>query len=119
MRVNDDENTLIKIVEAVGNLKIEIWTSDFQHALDGHPEVTLNKITETLVAPYKVIESKRSARACLFYSVVIEDQDCETRYFCVVVGVLASGKGKLETAYETTYIKSGKILFSQGGKDDD
>lgn len=90
MSMNDDGNTLIKIVGAVGNLKIEIWASDFQHALDGHPEVTLDKISETLMAPCKVIESKRSARACLFYSVVIEDQDCETRYFCVVVGVIST-----------------------------
>ena len=53
------ENTLIEIVKSVGNLKIEIWTSDFQLALDAHPEVTLEKIKTSLKDPFKVIESKK------------------------------------------------------------
>lgn len=53
------ENTLIEIVKSVGNLKIEIWTSDFQLALDAHPEVTLEKIKTALKDPFKVIESKK------------------------------------------------------------
>ena len=107
------ENTLIEIVKSVGNLKIEIWTSDFQHALDGHPEVTLEKNKTALKDPFKVIESKKSSRVCLFYSIPIVDATFGQIYFAVVVGVTGAGKGKLETAYETTFIKSGTVLWSK------
>ena len=109
-----DENTLIEEVISLGTLKIQIWQEDFQHALDGHPEVTLDRVRNVLQQPMKVVESKHSKNACLFYSMECTDEITkEKTYFCVVVAVTGSGEGKLETAYETTYIKTGKIIFGK------
>jgi len=77
--------------------------------------VTIERIRNALKDPLKVIESKHSKRACLFYSVEFKDEKTgEPLYFCAVVAVLGDGKGKLETAYETTYIKKGTVLFEKG-----
>jgi len=115
VEIRDDENKRIETVDAVGGLKVEIWTSDFQHALEGHPEVTLDRIRQALESPGQVIESQKSNRVCLFYSIGVKDREFGLIYFCVVVGVVRAGKGKLETAYETSYIKNGKVLFKKGG----
>ena len=116
MKSSNDGNSLIETVEAEAGLEIQIWTSDFQHALEGHPEVTLERILNALKKPVKVVKSKRSHRVCLFYSLEIEDEQFGTIYFCVVVGVISKGCGKMETAYETTYIKDGDVLLNKGGK---
>jgi hypothetical protein len=105
---------LIEAVKTKNGLEIEIWHIDFQHALEGHPEVTLERIRVTLKNPMKVIQSKRSNRVCLFYKLEIAvHPDFGKIYFCVVVGVLGEGKGKLETAYETTVIKLGTTLYDK------
>jgi hypothetical protein len=109
---------LIEEVSTGQGLKIEIWDVDFQHALDGHPEVSIERIRNSLNNPIKVIQSKKSNRVCLFYTVEIEDPELGTIYFCVVVGVTGPAKGKLETAYETTYIKNGTVLFEKEGQND-
>lgn len=114
MEIRDDENTLIETVDAIGGLKVEIWTSDFQHALEGHPEVTLDRIRDALRKPGQIVQSKKSARACLFYSMGVKDTTFGIIYFCVVVGVTGGGKGKLETAYEADFIKNGTVLFPKG-----
>ena len=116
VEIKEDDNKLIDTVESAGGLKIEIWSSDFQHALDGHPEVTLSRIQDVLKSPMQVIQSKKSSNACLFYSAEIQDPKLGTIYFCAVVRVLGDGKGKLETAYEADYVKTGTILFPQRGK---
>lgn len=121
MDIRDEEAKLIEEVETDQGLKIQIWDVDFQHALEGHPEVTIERIKKSLKSPIKVVQSKKSNRACLFYNLEIEnDPEFGTIYFCVVVGVLGDGKGKMETAYETTYMKSGTVLFEKpkdnGGK---
>lgn len=117
---SEEENELLEEVDAVGGLKIQIWREDLQHALNGHPEVTIDKVKDTLKNPLKIIKSKTSNRVCLFYSFEIEDEaSSEIMYFCAVVGVIKEGIGKLETAYETTYIKKGKVLFGRGKKNDD
>lgn len=109
-----DETKLIGTVKTKDGLIIEIWDIDFQHALEGHPEVTLERIKATLNDPLKVVRSKKSNRVCLFYKLEIEDRpDFGKIYFCVVVGVLGKGKGKLETAYETTVIKSVTTLYDK------
>lgn len=118
---NDDKarngsvaSKLIGTVKSKGGLQIEIWDVDFQHAQLGHPEVTLERIRATINDPFKVIQSKRSNRVCLFYKLEIDDHpDFGKTYFCVVVGVLGDGKGKLETAYETTVIKTGTTLYDK------
>lgn len=116
MDIKDDEAKLIEEVETVHGLKIEIWDVDFQHALDGHPEVSIERIRNSLKDPIKVVQSKRSNRACLFYTLEIENHpDFGLVYFCVVVGVTGDGKGKMETAYETTYIKQGNVLYEKKG----
>ncbi|MFP5492895.1 MAG: hypothetical protein ACLGG0_15440, partial [Bacteriovoracia bacterium] len=43
-----DEIKLIETVKSKGGLEIEVWDIDFQHALLGHPEVTLERIRATL-----------------------------------------------------------------------
>ena len=121
MDIRDEAAKLIEEVETDQGLKIQIWDVDFQHALEGHPEVTIERIKKSLKNPIKVIQSKKSNRACLFYNLEIEnDPEFGAIYFCVVVGVFGNGIGKMETAYETTYIKSGTVLFERpkdnGGK---
>lgn len=106
-------NNLLDKVVSVGGLEIEIWSEDLQHAVDGHPEVTLERVVSTLEDPYKVIQSKSSKTACLFYSVEVKISETETLYFCVVVAVTGSGLGKMITAYNADFIKTGKELFSK------
>jgi hypothetical protein len=81
--------------------------------MSGHPEVTLGKVKETLKDPEKVIQSKSSGSSCLFYSVEIKIRDSESLFFCVVVGVMKSGVGRMITAYDTDFMKSGKELYSR------
>ncbi len=116
MKSPDDENSLIETIAAEAGLEIQIWTSDFQHALEGHPEVSLERIRNALKNPIKVVKSKKNNRVCLFYSLEVQDEQFGTIYFCVIVGVLGKGVGKLETAYETTYIKNGDVLLNKGAK---
>ncbi len=117
MSIDGEKPELIETVEALGELKIEIWDVDFQHALEGHPEVTLERIQKALKSPVKIVESKHSKRSCLFYNLELKDDPIfGDIYFCVVVAVLKEGSGKMETAYETTYVKKGKVLFETGGK---
>ena len=109
-----DEAVLIAEIVTEHGLKIEIWDVDFQHALEGHPEVTIERIKSSLEKPIKVVQSKKSNRACLFYNLEIEDHpEFGKIYFCVVVGVLGDGKGKMETAYETTCVKTGTVLYEK------
>ena len=116
VKSQDDDNSLIETIEAEAGLEIQIWTSDFQHALEGHPEVTLDRVRNALKNPIKIVKSKKSNRVCLFYSFEVQDEQFGTIYFCVVVGVTGAGQGKMETAYETTYIKDGDVLLDKGGK---
>jgi hypothetical protein len=111
---NGEGNRLVTTIKSETGLLIEIWEKDFQHALEGHPEVTIERISKALMRPFKVVQSKYSNRACLFYSFELVDDHFGKIYFCVVVGVLGAGKGKLETAYETTFIKKGNVLFERG-----
>lgn len=107
-------NFLIEKISSVGGqLEIEIWSDDFQHAVEGHPEVTIEKVRGTLRDPSKVIQSKSSANACLFYSLAVNISETEILYFCVVVAVTGSGKGKLVTAYDADFIKTGIELYSK------
>ncbi len=117
MSIKEEKATLIEEVQTKQGLKIEIWDVDFQHALDGHPEVTIERIRNSLIDPIKVVKSKKSNRVCLFYNLEIEnDPEFGTIYFCVVIGVLSDGIGKMETAYETTFVKSGDVLFEKEKK---
>ncbi|WP_374001727.1 hypothetical protein [Bdellovibrio bacteriovorus] len=107
-------NTLIEKVSSMeGQIEIEIWSDDLQHAIVGHPEVTIEKVKEALKDPSKVIQSKSSANVCLFYSVEIKISETEDLYFCVVVAVTGSGKGKLVTAYDADFMKTGTELYSK------
>ena len=78
--------------------------------------VTLDKIKNALVDPFKVIQSKHSNKTCLFYSFSYEDPKLGFINFCVVVEVTGPGKGKILTAYEANFIKSGKILYNKEDK---
>ena len=49
-----DENSLIETIDAAAGLEIQIWTSDFQHALEGHPEVSLERVRNALRNPIKL-----------------------------------------------------------------
>lgn len=98
-------NRLIATVESVGGLKIQIWSEDLDHAIQGHPEVTLDKVEETLKEPYEVVQSKSSNSVCLFYSVEVKIGNNESLYFCVVVALSVSGQGRMITAYDTDFVK--------------
>lgn len=106
-------NTLLAIVSAIGALEIEIWTEDLQHAVDGHPEVTLDKVKATLIDPSQVVQSKSSMNACLFYSIDLAVDVNEKLFFCVVVAVTRAGRGKMITAYDADFIKTGTVLFAK------
>lgn len=80
--------------------------------------MTLDKVRETLKDPARVIQSRNSKNACLFYSIAIKGGDTESIYFCVVVGVTDSGIGKLITAYDADFMKTGKELYSKGEKNE-
>jgi hypothetical protein len=54
---------LIEVVTTDQDLKIEIWDVDFQHALEGHPEVTIERIRNALKNPVQVVQSKRVAES--------------------------------------------------------
>jgi hypothetical protein len=46
--ISDTEAKLIEEVETDQGLKIQIWDVDFQHALGGHPEITIERIRKSL-----------------------------------------------------------------------
>ena len=111
---DDPEHILLDTVKAAGGeLEISIWSQDYQHALDGHPEVNLDRIRNALLDPIRVVKSKHSENACLFYSFELEDENLGKIFFCVVVAVTSDGIGKMVTAYETTFFKSGIVLFDK------
>lgn len=113
------EPELVEEIQTKQGLRIEIWNVDLQHAFNGHPEVTLDRIRKALESPVKVVKSKKSNRVCLFYTLeVADDSNFGKVYFCVVVGVLGAGIGKMETAYETTVIKTGHVLYSKESSND-
>ena len=72
------------------------------------------KIKAALKNPIRVVLSKNNRNVCLFYSIEIKTSENETIYFCVVVAVTQVGIGKLVTAYEADFIKSGKVLYVKG-----
>lgn len=111
-------NKLLDRVNSIGGLEIEIWSDDLDHAISGHPEVTMDKVRRALKDPSRVIQSKSSGNACLFYSVEVKISDTESLYFCVVVAVTKTGVGKMVTAYDADFIKSGKVLFSKEVEDE-
>jgi hypothetical protein len=105
-------NALIeKISTMVGQLEIKIWSEDLEHAINGHPEASIDKIKETLKSPSKVIQSKSSGNTCLFYSIENKISDIESLFFCVVVAVIANRNGKMITAYDADFMKTGKVLY--------
>lgn len=101
---------LIETIKSLGGLEIEIYRSDLEHAIEGHIEINLDKIKNTLANPSRVIESKKQNGSCLFYSMKIENNDGEI-YICVVVATTIAGKGKMITAYESDRYKDGKVLY--------
>jgi hypothetical protein len=103
----------LAVVKAIGGLEIEICAEDLQHAVEGHPEVTLEKVKCTLEDPFQVVQSKSSMNACLFYSIEFEITENERLFFCVVVAVTDAGRGKMITAYDADFIKTGTVLFSK------
>ena len=107
-------NILIqKVSSMAGQLEIEIWSEDLEHAISGHPEVSIDKIKETLKDPSRVIQSKSSGNTCLFYSFKSKISETENLFFCVVVAVVTNRKGKMITAYDADFIKTGKVLFAK------
>lgn len=95
-----------------GSIEVSLYDDDLKHAMDSHPgEVTLEKIKSCILDPDKVIESLNAKNACLFY----EKKD-EEEYFVVVVHLVQTkveSVGEIRTAYDSTYIKKGKVLFDK------
>ena len=91
------------------DLKIKLYDEDLQHAVENHPgEVTMDQIQSCVENPDKVIASLQGNNGCLFYEK--KDQD---DYFVVVVHTTGTLTGEVRTAYKSTYIKKGKVLFDK------
>ena len=104
-------------ITSVSGIVIEISESALGHALEGHPEVTLDMVRRTCEAPSVVIKSKKNNTVCLFYRVLGTHSE-EEMFFCVVIESHRPGRGRMLTAYETNFIKSGDILFDNRQKGD-
>ncbi|MCB9061885.1 MAG: hypothetical protein H6622_10215 [Halobacteriovoraceae bacterium] len=94
-----------------GGLSVRVSVQALKHALEGHPEVTAEKIEQALQKPLEVRASRHSSKACLFYSFEYFDEFGVRVFFCVVVEVLAPGEGNMVTAYETEKLKKGETLY--------
>ena len=93
-------------------LKIKLFEEDFAHATENHPgEVTLLEIRNCIEHPDLVIKSIQGKNACLFYEMKIKDD-----YFVTAVHITGAGAGEVKTAYKTTYVKKGTILFKKEKK---
>ena len=98
---------LIKEFEFNG-IKIKLYDEDLAHAQEEHSEATPESIEACICNPDMVIESKRGKNACLFYEVKTKDN-----YFVVVVHVVGAGLGEIRTAYDSDYIKDGRVIYKK------
>lgn len=82
---------------------------------DQHPEISMDQISKTLLDPTEVRASRHKNWSELYYSCALK----RGRYICVVVKFKTSdGKNYIETAYTSMKIKSGEVIFSKIGKEE-
>lgn len=96
----------------IGPLGVQVIVTeeDLAHAML-HSEVTLFKIKGCITQPDFIVKSMWCEHSCLFYKIKMRHE-----YFVCVVEVVGQGKAYLRTAYETTSIKNGKVLFQKGSQ---
>lgn len=85
-----------------------LTTEQEQHIQLGHPEASTTLISKCLLAPMEIRQSSSHALAQLYYILKAND-----RYFCVVLKCCPDGHF-ITTAYTTTQIKSGDLIYKQG-----
>lgn len=75
-----------------------------------HPEITMDQIRETLLDPLEVRRSRHKHGSELYYSHAFKKE----RFTCVVVKLnTADGNNYVETAYTSSKIKAGEVIFSK------
>jgi hypothetical protein len=80
-----------------------------EHIRSRHPEASELLITKCLADPVEIRKSSSHALAHLFYIL-----KTDTRYFCVVLKCCSDGNF-ISTAYTTTQIKNGPLIYKKGG----
>ena len=78
-----------------------------QHIHSSHPEASDKLITECLKAPLEIRRSSSHAFVHLYYIL-----KTDTRFFCVVIKCCHDGKF-ISTAYTTTQIKNGQLIYKK------
>lgn len=83
------------------------------HLETDHPEMTnqLGRISETLLGPDRIIQSRTDIQAELFYK-WYQTTPVTSKYLCVIVKVLPNDQFAL-TAYHTDTIKQGVVLWAR------
>jgi hypothetical protein len=78
------------------------------HIQARHPEATPQLISECLMMPLEIRKSSSRSEAQLYYIFKTAD-----RYFCVVLKCCLDSK-YISTAYTTSKIKSGQLIYKRG-----
>ncbi len=79
-----------------------------EHIQSRHPEASADFITQCLMAPMEIRKSSSHSLAHLYYVLKTEE-----RFFCVVLKC-CSGGNFISTAYTTTRMKIGEIIYKEG-----
>lgn len=78
-----------------------------------HSEITLNQIKMTLLDPIEVRKSTHKNSSELYYSYALNSG----RFICVVVKMKTSdSRNYIETAYTSSKIKTGEVIFTKENK---
>jgi hypothetical protein len=97
---------------SINNIEIKLTEDRLLHALEGHPEVTIDQIKRAIEAPDEIRKSNSNNSFFLMYKIDGEIFG-KDKYFCVVVKN-SQAEYKVWTAYETTKIKNGELLYKKG-----
>ena len=83
------------------------------HLETDHPEMVgrTSRITETLVAPDRIVRSRTDATVELFYK-GYASTPVTAKFLCVIVRVLPDGPFTI-TAYHTDAVKGGEVLWEK------
>lgn len=97
----------------LGNIEVELTQEALDHALEKHEEVTVERIESAVTNPDLVILSQKNSYTILLYKLEGQQYEGEDLFFSVVVKKNSSGPASVVTAYETTKIKKGEVLYKK------
>jgi hypothetical protein len=98
----------MKVFKNYNNEDCYLTVEQEEHIQSRHPEASEQFITQCLMAPMEVRKSSSHSLAHLYY--VLKTKD---RFFCVVLKCCSDGNF-ISTAYTTTRMKNGKIIYKEG-----